>query len=57
MLTEEYYKKDMQNLLNESKPHKKFIRSFLYMVTHPKKCLKLLNFATKVIVYFNLKSE
>ena len=33
----------------ESQCFKKFWRSYFYMLTHPKQCLKLLNFAIKAL--------
>ena len=41
----------------ESRCFKKFWKSYFYMVTHPKKCLRMLNFATKVLVDYGIQIE
>jgi len=41
----------------ESRCFKRFWRSYFYMVKHPKKCLRLLNFATKVLVSYEIQIE
>ena len=38
----------------ESKGFKKFWRSYLYLVTHPKQCLRSLNFSNKVLVWYEV---
>ena len=42
--------KMIDELWHKSQCFKKFWRSYLYMITHPKKCLRLLNFAAKVLI-------
>jgi len=49
--------KTLQNLWHESRPFKKFIRSYLYMITHPKKCMRFINFASKVIALYGIDIE
>ena len=41
----------------ESRCFKKFWKSYFYMVTHPKECLRMLNFATKVLVDYGIQIE
>lgn len=41
----------------DSKGFKKFWRSYFFMITHPKRCLRLLNFAIKVLVSYKIGEE
>ena len=41
----------------ESQYFKKFWRSCFYMITHPKQCLKMLNFTIKVLVSYEIQID
>ena len=39
----------------ESQCFKKFWRSWFYMIAHPRQCLKMINFAIKVLVSYEIQ--
>jgi len=45
----------IKKLWENSKCFKKFWKSYFYMLIHPNKCLKLLNFAIKVLKNYNIE--
>jgi hypothetical protein len=47
----------INRLWSESNEFKKFWRSYFFMITHPKQCLRLLNFAIKVVAIYKTKTE
>ena len=47
-------RKDMQQLYDNSLSFNKFWRSYIYMLSRPKRCLRLMNFALKIIAEYNL---
>lgn len=49
--------KTITKLWEDSKGFKKFWKSYFFMVTHPKQCLRLLNFACKALRAYNIKTE
>jgi len=47
----------VQQFWDESIPFKQKCRSVLYMWVHPIRCLRLFNYATKTIIYFEVKTD
>ena len=41
-------------LWSESNGFKKFWRSYFFMITHPKQCLRMLSFAIKVLASYGI---
>ena len=56
-MTDESEKNAVKQIWETSVPFKKFWRSYLYMLMHPRKCLRMLNFAGKVTVRYGLNLE
>lgn len=48
-LESEEHKIFIRRLWLESKSYKKFWASYFYMIIHPKKCLRLINFSIKIL--------
>ena len=46
-----------QRLWDNNVPFKHKTVSILYMWIHPKKCLKLVKYALRIIIYFKVKTE
>lgn len=46
--------KDIQNMWNNSIPFNAFWKSYIYMILKPKRHLRVLNFAFKVIVTYQI---
>lgn len=45
---------DILKIWKQSVPFKRFWSSYITMLTHPKQCFLLLNFAGKIIVKYNI---
>ena len=45
------------HIWTDSRGYNKFWRSYFFMITHPKKCLKLVNFAIKILASYNINIE
>ena len=46
-----------QTIWDESRPFKQSVRSYFYMLAHPRRCLRMLNFAIKMCLYFEVDIE
>ena len=47
----------IQGIWDKSIPFKHPVKSYLYMITHPRKCLRMLNFAVHVIATYKIQME